>query len=101
MPQIKNITSKEALKLMESEEVIILDVRTPWEFADGHIKNAENLDFTDPDFSDNLEKLDKNKKYIVYCKTGRRGGLALETMENAGFIRVYNLIGGYNGWDRN
>ena len=98
MSTIKSITPQEALKLMENEEVIILDVRTSWEFAEGHIKNAKNLDFTDPDFNDNLQKMDKNKKYIVYCKTGRRGGIALETMEGAGFSNVYNLIGGYDSW---
>ncbi|AEG19384.1 MAG: rhodanese-like domain-containing protein [Methanobacterium paludis] len=99
MSTIKNITPIEALKLMENEDFIILDVRAPWEFAEGHIKNAENLDFTDPDFSENLEKFDKNKKYIVYCKTGRRGGLALKAMKEAGFTEVYNLIGGYVGWN--
>ena len=98
MSTIKSITPQEALELMENEDVIILDVRTSWEFTEGHIKNAKNLDFTDPDFNDNLQKMDKNKKYIVYCKTGRRGGMALETMEEAGFSNVYNLIGGYDGW---
>ncbi|MDO9045334.1 MAG: rhodanese-like domain-containing protein [Methanobacteriaceae archaeon] len=99
MSPIKNITSIEARKLMKNEDLIILDVRAPWEFAEGHIKNSENLDFTDPDFSDNLKKLDKNKKYLVYCKTGRRGAMALETMKNIGFNNLYNLIGGYDAWN--
>lgn len=99
MTKIKNVTPQEALKLMEDENVIILDVRAPWEFAEGHIKNGENLDFTDPDFLENMEKLDKNKKYILYCKTGRRGGLAMDAMKNAGFPHVYNLIGGYECWN--
>lgn len=99
MTTIKNINPSEARKLIETEEVIILDVRAPWEFAEGHIKNAQNLDFTDPDFSDNLEKLDKTKNYLVYCKTGRRGRMALNIMENMGFNGLYNLMGGYENWD--
>lgn len=99
MSPIKNINPSEARKLIENEEIIILDVRAPWEFSEGHIKNAKNLDFTDPDFSDNLKKIDKNKKYLVYCKTGRRSGMALEVMANAGFNNLYNLIGGYESWN--
>lgn len=99
MSTIKNINPSEAQKLIKNGEIIILDVRAPWEFAEGHIKNAENLDFTDPEFSDNLKKLDKNKKYLVYCKTGRRGAMALETMKNIGFNNLYNLIGGYEAWN--
>jgi rhodanese-related sulfurtransferase len=98
MSTIKNINPSEARKLIENEEIIILDVRAPWEFAEGHIKNAKNLDFTDPDFSENLRKFDKDKKYLVYCKTGRRGKMALEAMANAGFNNLYNLIGGYEAW---
>lgn len=98
MSAIKNINPSEAQKLIENEEIIILDVRAPWEFAEGHIKYAKNLDFTDPDFSDNLKKLDKDKKYLVYCKTGRRSGMALEVMVNTGFNKLYNLIGGYESW---
>lgn len=99
MSPIKNITPQEAQKLMEDRDVIVLDVRAPWEYSEGHIKTAENLDFTDPEFVDNIEKLDKNKKYIVYCKTGRRGNLAMKAMEEAGFKYVYNLRGGYEGWN--
>ncbi len=98
MSTIKNISPSEAQNLIKNYQIIILDVRAPWEFAEGHIKNAKNLDFTDPDFSDNLEKLDKDKKYLVYCKTGRRGAMALGVMENIGFKNLYNLIGGYNAW---
>lgn len=99
MSTIKNINPSEARKLIQNDEIIILDVRAPWEFAEGHIKNAKNLDFTDPDFYDNLKKLDKHKKYLVYCKTGRRGAVALEAMQNIGFKNLYNLIGGYETWD--
>src|SRR5512145_2550392 len=98
MSTIKNISPQKARKLMEEKEVIVLDVRAPWEYAKGHIKLAENLDLTDPNFAEHIEKLDKNKKYIVYCKTGRRGAMALEIMEKAGFEHIYNLIGGYEDW---
>lgn len=100
MSKIKNISPSEARKLMENEEFIVLDVRAPWEYSKGHIKTAKNLDFTDPDFTENIGELDKHKKYLVYCKTGRRGSLALETMIKAGFKHVYNLRGGYEGWNK-
>lgn len=96
----KNISISEARKLIENEEIIILDVRAPWEFSEGHIEKAKNMDITDPDFSENIEKLDKNKKYLVYCKTGRRSGLALDVMIKSGFSEVYNLIGGYERWKK-
>lgn len=100
MSNIKNISPQEARELMEKEEIIVLDVRAPWEYSNGHIKSAENLDFTDPDFAENIGNLDKNKKYLVYCKTGQRGGLAMEAMKKAGFKHVYNLRGGYEDWNK-
>lgn len=100
MSTTQNITPNQARELIKNENVIILDVRAPGEYDGGHIENAKNLDFTDPDFSQNLEKLDKNKKYLVYCKTGRRGDMAMKAMEEAGFNEVYNLIGGYEIWEK-
>jgi rhodanese-related sulfurtransferase len=62
---IKSLTPIETFKLIKEHgndpNWIILDVRTPWEFAKEHIEGAENLDFTDPDFNEMLEKLDKKK----------------------------------------
>jgi rhodanese-related sulfurtransferase len=99
---IKSLTPIEAFKLIKEHgndpNWIILDVRTPWEFTKEHIEGAENLDFTDPDFNEMLEKLDKEKNYLIYCKSGRRSGKVLEIIKNLGFTQVYNIKGGFEGW---
>jgi rhodanese-related sulfurtransferase len=99
---IKSLTPLEAFKLIRENgkdpNFIILDVRTPWEFSEEHIEGAENLDFTDPDFSEIIEKLDKDKKYLIYCKSGRRGDKVFEIMKELGFDRVYTIKGGFEGW---
>jgi len=80
-------------------EFEILDVRTPGEYADGHINNALNLDFTATSFRDSLEKLDRNKTYMVYCRTGNRSSQAVNIMDELGFKKVYHL-GGIVDWEK-
>ncbi len=84
----------------DESSCIILDVRTPWEFAKEHIKGAENIDCTDPDFKEQLLKLDREQKYVVYCKSGVRGGKVLDFMKNIGFINVSNMEGGLEAWNK-
>jgi rhodanese-related sulfurtransferase len=99
---VKSLTPLEAFKLIKENvkdpNFIILDVRTPWEFSDEHIDGAENLDFTDPDFGEIVQKLDKDKKYLIYCKSGLRGEKVFEIMKELGFSRVYKIKGGFEGW---
>lgn len=71
----------------------LIDVRTPEEFADGHLKGATNIDFNGPDFADKISELDKDGEYTLYCRSGRRSGLALEAMKAAGFTKVTNAGG--------
>jgi len=73
-------------------------VRTPEEFADGHIENAINLDYYSETFGDELNKLDKNKTYLVYCRSGRRSRNALDIMEELNFREAYNMSGGIIEW---
>jgi len=73
----------------------LLDVRTPEEFAEGHIQGAVNIDIYDAQFSSQLDKLDKSKPVYVYCRSGARSSNASEMMKKKGFKEVYNLIGGY------
>ena len=98
----KSLTPIEVFKLIKEHENdpnwIILDVRTPWEFSNEHIKGAENLDFTDPYFYEMVEKLDTDKTYIIYCKSGRRSSKMLNIMENLGFTKVYSINGGFEEW---
>jgi phage shock protein E len=91
------IDTNDALKLMHSE-LIILDVRTPAEFATGCITGAVNLDFKSPEFAGKLDELDKTKTYLVYCRTGGRSAKAMVMMKEKGFQRIYNLKGGITKW---
>ena len=86
-------------KMMEgNKNVVILDVRTPQEIAEGKIKGATELNLYDPYFENKVEKLDKSKTYLVYCRSGRRSVSACNIMSKKGFNSLYNLKGGYNDW---
>jgi rhodanese-related sulfurtransferase len=100
----QKLTPKEALSLIESnstnQNFIILDVRTPEEFKDGYIKNAVLLNFHLPTFESDLDKLDKDKTYIVYCRLGNRSGKACNLMKKKGFKTVYDIGGGITQWKK-
>ena len=71
----------------------IIDVRTPEEFAAGHIEGAVNLDLEGGQFSALIEPLDRTRPYMVYCHSGRRSALAADAMVAAGFTDVHDLGG--------
>ncbi|QWW18881.1 rhodanese-like domain-containing protein [Schaalia sp. 19OD2882] len=73
---------------------VILDVRRPEEFAEGHVQGAVHINFQAPDFLDKVGQLDRQTPYVVYCHGGTRAGHAVEAMEKMGFTDVKN-IGGY------
>jgi rhodanese-related sulfurtransferase len=78
--------------------VVVLDVRTPGEFATGHIENAINIDVEGMTFDSEIAKLDKNVEYAVYCRSGRRSAVATEKMAEAGFTKLTNLKDGVISW---
>lgn len=78
--------------------VITLDVRTPGEFAEGHIEGAQLIDFQSGNFENEISSLDKNATYAVYCRSGNRSGQAVKVLHDAGFHNVYNLNGGVIDW---
>ncbi len=80
------------------DRLTIIDVRTPDEFAAGHIDGAVNLDLEGGQFSKLIEELPKNEAYLVYCHTGRRSALAADTMVKAGFTNVRDM-GGIADWE--
>lgn len=73
-----------------SEGTIIIDVRTPAEFATGHLENALNIDVQSPDFQAQVSELDPEASYFVYCRTGNRSGQAMAKMANLGFTDMRN-----------
>ena len=99
---IKDISVKEVYDLIgknkDNQGFIIIDVRTPKEFANEHIENAVNLDYYSEKFRDELNKLDKEKTYLIYCRSGNRSGKALSIMKELAFREVYNMLGGIIQW---
>lgn len=99
---IENITPEEAYILIQENKdnlnFIILDVRTPEEFLDEYIENAVNLDYYSDNFRNDLDKLDKNKTYLIYCRSGRRSGNALNVMKELDFREAYNMLSGITKW---
>ena len=74
-------------------EGVVIDVRKPEEYAEGHLKGAANLDYAGGVFEQELAKLDKSKTYYLYCKSGNRSGKSAKLMKEAGFEHVYNVGG--------
>ena len=99
---IEDITTQEAFTLIQDNQnnpdFVIIDVRTPDEFAGEHIENVTNIDFYSETFRDKLNNLDKNKTYLIYCKVGDRSGSALDIMAELNFKKAYNILGGINQW---
>jgi phage shock protein E len=78
--------------------VVVLDVRTPAEFAVGHLADAVNIDVESRDFGDRIAELDKDATYAVYCRSGNRSAVAMKAMLDAGFTDVAHLDGGITDW---
>jgi rhodanese-related sulfurtransferase len=90
---------EEAQALIDSGDVKLLDVRTPEEFAAGHIAGAENIDFYAADFAGRLDALDQGERYVVYCRSGNRSGQATALMAGKGFGSVTDVDGGIVAWE--
>lgn len=76
-------------------DTVVIDVRTPSEFASGHLKGAVNIDLSDVDFASQIAALDATTKYVVYCRSGNRSATAVSYMEDAGITQVTDA-GGLN-----
>lgn len=100
---IEDVTSEEAYALIQdnkdNQNFVIIDVRTPEEYADGHIEEAINFDYYSEAFRDELNKLDKDKTYLIYCRTGKRSRAAADIMQELGFGNGYNMLGGIVQWE--
>jgi len=101
---IIDVYPQEAFSLIQENNnnpyFVILDVRTPEEFSDGHIEDAINIDFNSQGFKDSLNKLDKSKTYLVYCRTANRSRGAVNIMEELDFTQIYHLLGGIVQWEK-
>ncbi len=97
---LRLVSAEAAAGIIDSppENLVILDVRTPEEFAEGHIEGAIMLDFYRDDFADELAKLDPSVPYVLYCRSGNRSGQTISLMEGLGFADVADVDGGIGGW---
>ncbi|GAA3947763.1 rhodanese-like domain-containing protein [Hymenobacter algoricola] len=77
-------------KLVKQRQVVVLDVRTPAEYATGHLRHAQNLDFKAPDFAAKAAALDTTRTYVLYCASGNRSGQAAAILQEKGFRKVVN-----------
>ncbi len=96
---IENIGVLQFELLIKKEDAVILDVRTFQEFVSGHIEDATNIDFHADDFIDKLKIVRKDVPIYVYCKSGGRSAAAARNMQELGFTKVYNLVGGIGAWE--
>ena len=96
---MKNLTQAEWSSSFTEDNTLILDVRTPDEWAQGIIENAIMINILDPQsFMAAIEKLDKSKDYYIYCRSGARSEQACQVMNSIGFSETNNLIGGILDW---
>ncbi len=103
-PYADVVTAKEGWELVRQNlgnpDFAVLDVRTHDEFAEGHIEGAINLDVNSPTFREDLSGLERERVYLVHCRSGARSSKALTVMEELGFEDVFHMEGGIIGWER-
>ncbi len=93
------VTVEEMKEISKLEGMQLVDVRTPEEYATGHIPNAQNIDFLDAEFEMNIQSLDKSKPVIIYCQRGSRSAKCASKLIANGFVKVYDLDGGFAQWE--
>jgi len=96
------VSAKEAADLIEKHrrdrDFAILDIRTPGEFQSGHLAKSIPIDFYSQTFADQLNRLDKTKTYLVYCRTGNRSTKSLKLFKKLKFQKVYHMASGISAW---
>lgn len=97
--EIEHVDVNKADEYIKSGEYILIDVREPDEYKAGHIKGADNIDFYD-DFETLFESKykDKNKGYILYCRSGKRSEYSAEILDELGYTKIINVKGGFLSW---
>ncbi len=97
-PAFGLVSTADAADLAVDPEVVVIDVRTPEEFAEGHIEGATLIDINSPTFGDEIDALDRDANYLVYCRSDNRSGQAVEIMQQIGFEQVWDMDGGIVVW---
>lgn len=97
--KIVSLISPEAFN-SKMDSIQLIDVRTPKEYKEGHLKNAVNINYYDNTFLEEMSKLDKSKELYIYCRSGNRSGKAAKKLGKMGFTKVYDLEGGIINWNK-
>ena len=96
--QVAYVDSDRLQDLIDTKaDLVVIDVRTPDEFSESHIQGAKNIDYYDS-FKAAVKDLDKEAKYVLYCRSGVRSRKSQEIMQSMGFIDVLSLEGGIEAW---
>ena len=96
--EVELVTPEEMQELMKMENAQLIDIRTPKEYESGFIEGFNNIDFMSKTFDTDIEKLDKNKPVLLYCRSGRRTAKCSEKLVEKGFVKIYDLKGGITQW---
>jgi rhodanese-related sulfurtransferase len=99
--QYTDISAQQGKEMIDTGEVFILDVRTQEEYASGHINGSTLLavqDIPEQELVEKLKEIPKDRKILVYCKSGRRSAQASGILAENGFAQVYNMQGGITEW---
>ena len=97
---VHHVNPAQAQKLIADKTVLVLDVRTPKEFAAGHIAGATNINYLAADFAKAISGLDTNRSCLIHCAVGGRSTQALPTLSNLQFRSLYHLDGGIQAWEK-
>ncbi len=96
--QIEEMSAEKFYERIKQGNVVVIDVRTPREYAEGHIPGAINIDFYAPDFESKIAALDKDKEYLVHCRSGNRSRRSMQVFKKHGFKKIGHLTHGINEW---
>ena len=101
---VKHVKAKEAGELVNANKdnagFVVLDVRTAGEVKEVCILNAMNIDIRSSEFVAKAVKLDKERTYLVHCRSGARSQTALKALQKLGFLKLYHLDGGIMAWEK-
>ena len=96
------LAPKQASALIEKHNgdgnFVVLDIRTPGEYHSGHLQDSILIDFYSKTFSDQINRLDRQKSYLIYCRSGNRSSKSLNLFKELNFPKIYHLSSGINGW---
>lgn len=97
---VQLVSASDAAELLDDTAAreVVLDIRTPDEYNDGHLANAVLIDFYEPDFRDMISGLDRDEDYVLYCRSGNRSAEAAKIMRELGFNSVDEVDGGIVAW---